>query len=76
MVTLEDKIIAVVECTPMKQMTLWACANAIYDNCMAKPRPGNGARIANIRRAAEKSDKLLYWPGSNGSQNIGLSNGT
>ena len=72
--TFEDKILAALQDTPMKQMSLWACADVIYDNCMARPRPGNGAKVSNIRRAAEKSDKLIYWPGSNGSQYIGIKN--
>ncbi len=76
MKTFEDKILAALQDTPMKQMSLWACADVIYDNCMSRPRPGNGAKVSNIRRAAEKSDKLLYWPGSNGSQYIGIKNET
>ena len=71
---LEDKILNVLRLAPMKQMTTWQLANAIWDNCMGQSRPGNGIRVANIRMAAEKSDKLINWPSSDGTQNVGIEN--
>ncbi len=36
----------------------WEMANKIWDGCMEMPRPGNGARIAHLRRVGERSKKL------------------
>ena len=54
-------------------MSLWDVANALYDNCMQMPKAGNGVRIANLRRAAENCDALVYFIGSNnGEQFVAL----
>ncbi len=59
--TLEQRVIAHLTKVKVNSIDLWSLANALYDNCMSKPQPGNGARIANLRRAAEKSEKLYYY---------------
>ncbi|OXX48850.1 hypothetical protein B9J93_03755 [Vibrio sp. V17_P4S1T151] len=53
--TLEQKMIAILNETNNFSVSSWDMANKIYNNCMNTPKPGNGVRIANLRRAAEKS---------------------
>ncbi|HDV5593588.1 TPA: hypothetical protein RI785_002306 [Vibrio cholerae] len=53
--TLEQKMIAILNEANGCSVSSWSMANKIYNNCMNTPKPGNGARIANLRRAAEKS---------------------
>lgn len=64
--TLEQRIIDYLTMNPPKNnsIDLWDLANALYDNCMNFPQAGNGIKIANLRRAAEKSEKLYYFIGA------------
>lgn len=65
--SLEQRIVDHLTANPPNNgsIDLWALANALYDNCMQSPKAGNGIRIANLRRAAEKSTRLSYYVGSN-----------
>lgn len=65
-ITLEEKIIDYFKGnSESRSQSLWIIANALYDNCMSKSQPGNGIKVANIRMAAYKSDKLEYYVNSN-----------
>ena len=68
---LEDKIITAL--SKDKRLPIWTVANILYDGCMNSPNKSNGARIANIHKVAEKSDKLYYHINRQGIQYVGLS---
>lgn len=56
--TLEQKMIAVLNEANGSNVGAWDMANKIWDNCMTKSQPGNGARIAHLRRVGENSKKI------------------
>ena len=62
---LAQRVIDHLTANPVNNISLWSLANALYDNCMSKSQAGNGARVANLRRCAERSDRLGYYPGKN-----------
>lgn len=63
---LQDKVFIAILNSGSRTMDSWSIANKIWNNCMNHPAPGNGVRIAHIRRAAENSEKLLYIPEEHG----------
>lgn len=70
---LEERIIDVFNQRNSKHSySLWEMADILYDNCMQKSQPGNGGRIAAIRKAAEKSENLIYFVNHNENQCISL----
>lgn len=69
---LEDKIVKVLQESNQNSLSSWELANAIWDNCMAKPQPGNGCKVAHIGRAARSSDKLRVFIDSNQSLHVCL----
>jgi hypothetical protein len=51
--------------------TLWEIADLVHDRCMQKILPGNGARIAQLRRIAEgKKYPLVGYSYHNDSQHL------
>ncbi|WP_425263538.1 hypothetical protein [Vibrio owensii] len=62
---LEDKIVKVLEASDQNSLSSWELANAIWDNCMHTPQPGNGCKVAHIGRAARESTKLNVFIDSN-----------
>lgn len=66
-----DCLVANTPANTMHSMSLWTLADALYDNCMQKILPGNGARVAHIRRAAEKSERLVCFH-TGGRLNVAL----
>lgn len=70
---LEDKIESILIESGESSLSDWDLANKIWDNCMTSPKSGNGVRIAHIRRAAYKSEKLDSFIDSNGSVSVCLS---
>lgn len=73
--TLEEKILDIFAKEDARNSySLWAMADLLYDNCMQKSLPGNGGRIAAIRKAAEKSDKLTYFVMHPDRQYVALNN--
>ncbi len=74
--TLETRLLGYFnsQSNPRQSATTWSLANALYDNCMQKSQAGNGIKVANIRKVAEKSDKLDYFIDGNGSACVALKN--
>jgi carboxylesterase type B len=59
---LEDRIVNYLKDNASNgSQSLWTIVNALYDNCMNKSQAGNGIKVANVRMAAYKSDKLSYY---------------
>ncbi|MFS1429890.1 hypothetical protein LMH73_022935 [Vibrio splendidus] len=61
---LEDKIVRVLRDSGESSMSDWSLADAIWDNCMQKSQPGNGVRIAHIRRAANNGSLISGYVAS------------
>jgi hypothetical protein len=69
---LAQRVIEHLTANPVNNISLWSLANALYDNCMSKSQAGNGARVANLRRCAERSERLGYYPCKNGEGKVFL----
>lgn len=55
--SLEDRVVGFLATQPACVASDWAIANSLYPYFL-RPNPANGARVANIRRACYKSERI------------------
>ena len=56
--TLADNIVLHLREHELRQLGTWELANALFNNCMQRALPGNGARVAALCRAANNDPRL------------------
>ncbi len=58
---LTNRIIEILNVSINKSSDDWSIAAILYPGFPYKDRPGNGAKISNIRRACQKDERIIQF---------------